>query len=232
MYSLQKVTKELKVQIKSKQIMKEKLLILLMLFVVVSISAQHKPKKDRERKKMNEITSVISINGLQRTAIHDALSKKRASLEAMDSTVGVKQMVFQKYEIEKICHEEIIAQLSDRQIAEYCNTVFAPEVTAKTDYRISLLTEVDNDYTEEELAKARKDIYNYLMLEKIVYFRYKYDFAKQKENISRLKAIQPASLKASINNEKQKGYGKVMSGHVNWRGISHHQSSKHKEVKR
>ena len=41
--------------------MKEKLLILLMLFVVVSISAQHKPKKDRERKKMNEITSVISI---------------------------------------------------------------------------------------------------------------------------------------------------------------------------
>ncbi len=193
-------------------------LLLGMLCIAICMQAQHKPKKDRERKKMSEITSVISINNLQKTSIHDALSHKRARLEAMDSTVGAKQLAFQKYEIERECHEEFISQLSDKQISDYCNTVFAPEITAKTEYRMSLLKEVDNDYTDEELAKAQKDIYNYLMLEKIVYFKYKYDFAKQKENISRLKAIQPASLKASINNEKQKGYGKVMASRVNWRG--------------
>lgn len=49
-----------------------------------------------------------------------------------------------------------------------------------------------------------------------MYFKYKYGYAKQKENISRLKAIQPRPLKASLNNEKQKGYGKVISGRVNW----------------
>lgn len=212
--------------------MRKLVLLSALLCTCLFMSAQHKPKKDRERKKMNEVTSVININGLQRSAIHDALSKKRARLESMDSTAGAKSLAFQKYEIEKQCHEEFISQLSDRQITEYCNTVFAPEVTAKTDYRMSLLTEVDNDYTESELAKARKEIYDYLMLEKIVYFRHKYDFAKQKENISRLKAIQPASLKASINNEKQKGYGKVMSGHVNWRGASHHNSKHYGEGKK
>lgn len=212
--------------------MRKNFLLSALLCTCLLISAQQKPKKDRERKKMDEVTSVININGLQRSAIHDALSKKRARLGAMDSTGGAKSLAFQKYEIEKQYHEEFISQLSDIQIAEYCNTVFAPEVTAKTDYRISLLTEVDNDYTESELENARKEIYNYLMLEKIVYFKYKYDFAKQKNNISRLKAIQPASLKSSLNNEKQKGYGKVMSGHVNWRGTAHNNSGKHREGKK
>lgn len=192
------------------------LLISIAGFCLCATAQPGKPKKDRERKKMAEITSVISISNMQTKGIHDALSRKRARTEAIDTALTAKEIAFRKYAIEKECHEEFVRQLSDRQIAEYCNTVFAPEVEAKTDYRMSLLREVDNDYTEEELASARKAIYRYLMLEKIVYFKYKYDFAKQKENISRLKAIQPATLKASLNNEKQKGYGKVMSGRVSW----------------
>ncbi len=197
--------------------MKKLILLLGIVGFCLSVSAgKGNPKKDRERKKMNEITSVIRINNLQNRGIHDALSRKRARSEAMDTTLTAREKAFRKYTIEKECHEEMIRQLSDKQIAEYCNTVFAPEIDAKTSYRISLLKEVDNDYTEQELAEAREKIYKYLMLEKIVYFKYKYDFARQKENISRLKALQPSSLKASLNNEKQKGYGKVMSGHVNW----------------
>ena len=107
--------------------------------------------------------------------------------------------------------------MSDKQIANYCMLNFAPEVEAKTQYRMSLLTEVDNDYTEKELEKIKKDIFNYLMLEKIVYYKYKYDYAAQKENIGRLKAIQPVALKSSINNEKQKSYGKVVAGVINWK---------------
>lgn len=124
--------------------------------------------------------------------------------------------VFRQYEIDKKNHEKLIKTMSDKQIADYCMLNFAPEVEAKTEYRLSLLTEVDNDYSESELEKIRNDIFNYLMLEKIVYYKYKYDYSAQKENIGRLKAIQPAAMKNSINNEKQKSYGKVVSGTVNW----------------
>lgn len=80
---------------------------------------------------------------------------------------------------------------------------------------MSLLKE-SGEYTEAETAKMRKEIYGYLMLEKVVYFRDKYDYAKQKNNISRLKKLQPASLKESNNKEKQKGMGKLISGKIKW----------------
>lgn len=128
-----------------------------------------------------------------------------------------KTDVFKQYELDKENHDKLMKTMSDKQIANYCMLNFAPEVEAKTQYRMSLLTEVDNDYTEKELEKIKKDIFNYLMLEKIVYYKYKYDYAAQKENIGRLKAIQPVALKSSINNEKQKSYGKVVAGVINWK---------------
>lgn len=163
-----------------------------------------------------EISSIIRINNLQKNAIHDALARKKRQSEMIDSSLSVREKVFRQYAIDKECHEEIVSQLSDKQIADYCNTFYAPEIQAKTDYRVSLLSEVDGDYTEAELAAARKQIYDYLMLEKIVFFKYKYDYARQRENISRMKAVQPTTLKASINNEYQKGYDKVVSGKVHW----------------
>lgn len=194
--------------------------LLLILSVMTLLAGSHSQtfaqKNGKENKKMREITSIISISNSQKASIDDALSKKKKKLNSFDGTVKSKEDAFRKYEIERECHEIIIGQLTDKQIADYCNVVFAPEVSAKTDYRMSLLKEVDNEYTDEELVNAWNSIYEYLMLEKIVYFKYKYDYAKQKENISRLKALQPSALKASINNEKQKGYDKVISGKVKW----------------
>ena len=172
----------------------------------------------RENRKVTAITSAVKVNKMQREAMTSAVDRRSEALDAIESKGGdAKAAAFQKYEIEKKCHEEIVSQLSDKQIADYCNVNFAPEVTAKTEYRMSLLAEIDNDYTEEELQKIRGEIYRYLMLEKIVYFRYKYDFAKQKAAISRLKAIQPKALKASMNIEKQKNYGKLFNGKINWK---------------
>ncbi len=197
--------------------MKRLLLILsVMTLYAGSYSQAFAQKSGKESKKMREFTSIINISNSQKKSIGDALSLKNEKLDLFDGTVTSKEDAFRKYEIDKECHEKLISHLTDKQIADYCNVVFAPEVSAKTDYRMSLLKEVDNEYTDEELVNARNSIYKYLMLEKIVYFKYKYDYAKQKENISRLKAIQPSALKASINNEKQKGYDKVISGKVNW----------------
>lgn len=197
--------------------MKRFLLILsVMTLFAGSYSQSFAQKSGKESKKMREFTSIINISNSQKKTIGEALSLKNEKLNLFDGTVTSKEDAFRKYEIDKECHEKLISQLTDKQIADYCNVVFAPEVSAKTDYRMSLLKEVDNEYTDEELVNAWYSIYKYLMLEKIVYFKYKYDYAKQKENISRLKALQPSALKASINNEKQKGYDKVISGKVKW----------------
>lgn len=200
--------------------MKRQIMFVLMLCACTLTHAQGRQAhgNDRETRRMAAMTSAVKVNNMQREAMHNAMIRRSAALDAVETAGSdAREATFRKYEIEKKCHEEIVSQLSDRQIAEYCEVTFAPEVTAKTDYRMSLLTEVDNDYTEAELQKMRKDIYSYLMLEKIVYYKYKYDYAKQKENISRLKAIQPAALKSAVNNEKQKSYGKVTSGRVQWR---------------
>ncbi len=189
--------------------------------LTISLSAQTVSSAEKDSK-LQELEDVISLNSTQKNSIHKALSNRREqrtglSHEKRTKKWDKKDMAFKKYEIEKKYHEELIRSLSKKQIAEYCNIVFAPEVDAKTNYKLSLLTEESN-YSEAEISAMYQDIYKYLMLEKIVYFTYKYDYAKQKNNISRLKAIQPSVLKASNNIEKQKGYGKFISGKIQWNG--------------
>ena len=44
-------------------------------------------------------------------------------------------------------------------------------------------------YKPEELKEMQRQIFNYLMREKIVYMRDRYDIDKQKKNIQSLKSI-------------------------------------------
>lgn len=201
--------------------MKRLLCYITLMGLTISLSAQTVSSAEKDSK-LQELEDVISLNSTQKKSIHKALSNRREqrtglSHEKRTKKWDKKDMAFKKYEIEKKYHEELIRSLSKKQIAEYCNIVFAPEVDAKTNYKLSLLTEESN-YSEAEISAMYRDIYKYLMLEKIVYFTYKYDYAKQKNNISRLKAIQPSVLKASNNIEKQKGYGKFISGKIQWNG--------------
>jgi len=201
--------------------MKRLLCYITLMGLTTSLSAQTVSSAEKDSK-LHELEDVISLNSTQKNSIHKALSNRREqrtglSHEKRTKKWDKKDMAFKKYEIDKKYHEELIRSLSKKQIAEYCNIVFAPEVDAKTNYKLSLLTEESN-YSEAEISAMYQDIYKYLMLEKIVYFTYKYDYAKQKNNISRLKAIQPSVLKASNNIEKQKGYGKFISGKIQWNG--------------
>lgn len=201
--------------------MKRLLCYITLMGLTISLSAQTVSSAEKDSK-LQELEDVISLNSTQKNSIHKALSNRREqrtglSHEKRTKKWDKKDMAFKKYEIDKKYHEELIRSLSKKQIAEYCNIVFAPEVDAKTNYKLSLLTEESN-YSEAEISAMYQDIYKYLMLEKIVYFTYKYDYAKQKNNISRLKAIQPSVLKASNNIEKQKGYGKFISGKIQWNG--------------
>lgn len=105
--------------------------------------------------------------------------------------------------------------LTEVQRNKYIEVTSTPEVEAKTEYKLSLLKEA-NEYSDIELQLKRKAIFTYLMSEKIVYARDKYDIKKQKENISRLKNLLPKALRESNIREKQKGQGKISNGNINW----------------
>ena len=105
--------------------------------------------------------------------------------------------------------------LTEKQRNTYIQITSTPEIEAKTQYKIMLLKE-SNEYSDLELNKMKKEIYSYLMAEKLVYVRDKYDIKKQKENISRLKNVRPQSLRESEIREKQKAQGKIVNGKINW----------------
>jgi hypothetical protein len=120
-----------------------------------------------------------------------------------------------KQEVSKNCHIGVMNVLSDQQKVKYIQVIKTPEVMAKAESKIQVLRET-NQYTEDELIVKKNEIFNYLMLEKVVYTRDKYNFAKQKENIAKLKLIKPNSLKESETREKLKTQGKVQNGNINW----------------
>ena len=106
--------------------------------------------------------------------------------------------------------------LNNRQMTEYAQVRGNADVKRKTEEKITTLRE-SGEYSESELQKMQKEIFNYLMLEKVVYTRDRYDISKQKENIFRLKALEPVSLKEAESRRKMKHKGQSQDGKLQWR---------------
>lgn len=196
--------------------MKRKLVLLTFVISVLVTNAKSPADNGVESKKIAEITRLISLGAIQKSVLKKAYVKYEVTCDSAYYKVkDIPTSVSLIYQAKKQFHETVIKTLTESQIIRYVSIAYAPEIEAKTDYKVSLLTE-NGEYADSEIEKMKKDIYRYLMLEKVVYFRDKYDYAKQKENISRLKKLQPASLKESNNMEKQKGMGKLVLGKIKW----------------
>lgn len=196
--------------------MKRKLILFAFALSILGASAATPANDGVESAKIKEFTRVISLGTPQKLLLKEAYKKYKAACDsAYNKVTDIPTSVSLIYQTKKQFHESVMKILTEGQIIKYVNIAYAPEIEAKTDYKMALLKE-SGEYTEAETAKMRKEIYGYLMLEKVVYFRDKYDYAKQKNNISRLKKLQPASLKESNNKEKQKGMGKLISGKIKW----------------
>lgn len=188
-----------------------------LLFLPMLVFANEFHHSSMAERKLLEISKIISLSDFQKSKIVDAYEKYEKTCDSIDCNVNdIKESVDLIYKAKLQLHKSIIGVLTDIQIAKYVNIAFSPEIAAKTEYKVSLLRE-GNAYSATELEVMRKQIYGYLMLEKVVYFRDKYDFDKQKNNISRLKIVQPNCLKESNNREKQKGLGKLIKGKINWK---------------
>lgn len=196
--------------------MKRVCIFIVMLILALSINASDIFHSELVKQKIGGITKIIALTNSQRNAIVDAYEALLVDCDSTNmSSLDVDATVEALYQAKRKFHEKVMSVLTDLQITKYVQIAFAPEIKAKTEYKVSLLKE-QNQYSSSELEDMRVKIYNYLMLEKVVYFRDKYDFAKQKNNISRLKKIQPNCLKESNNLEKQKGLGKFIQGKIKW----------------
>lgn len=196
--------------------MKRKLFLFAFAISILAANAETPIGNDAVDKKMDEITRIISLGAVQKSILRKAYIQYRSVYDpACYKVTDIKASVELIYRTKKQFHETMMKVLTESQIIRYVNVAYAPEIEAKTNYKMSLLEE-NGEYTDSELESMRKGIYRYLMLEKVVYFRDKYDYAKQKNNISRLKKLQPAALKESNNIEKQKGMGRLVSGKIKW----------------
>ena len=196
--------------------MKRKLFLFAFAISILAANAETPIGNDAVDKKMDEITRIISLGAVQKSILRKAYIQYRSVYDsACYKVTDIKASVELIYRTKKQFHETMMKVLTESQIIRYVNVAYAPEIEAKTNYKMSLLEE-NGEYTDSELESMRKGIYRYLMLEKVVYCRDKYDYAKQKNNISRLKKLQPAALKESNNIEKQKGMGRLVSGKIKW----------------
>lgn len=158
----------------------------------------------------------IPLSNQQKSILSNATAKLKASQDSINKNVkDIDKAMQLQYDAKQAFHNVFISTLSTSQLIKYVKVTYTPEIKAKTEYYISLLNEI-HKYDEISLTTLRKEIFEYLILEKIVYVKHKYDYGKQKENISRLKTIQPKTLKESLNLEKQKGMNKIRNGRITW----------------
>lgn len=177
--------------------------------------AQDKARKRSDRK-IIEISKIVQLSKKQEDKIRQAYD---AYILTVDSCLNVETDAIHaaemKYRANKVFHNTLMSTLHDNQRLRYIQVTSTPEVEAKTRYKLEVLKE-SGEYSDEELDQMHDEIFDYLMSEKVVYFRDKYQIQKQKENISRLKNVQPRALKESNTREKMKGQGRLRNGKVKW----------------
>lgn len=197
--------------------MKKSLIVILLAVIATVVNASIlSTEEQRSDRKIKEITKIVKLSGSQEQAIRTAYDLYNSKVDsALYEVENAKEAARIKYEAGKAFNKALMTILTEMQRNKYIEVTSTPEVEAKTEYKLSLLKEA-NEYSDLELQLKRKAIFTYLMSEKIVYARDKYDIKKQKENISRLKNLLPKALRESNIREKQKGQGKISNGTINW----------------
>lgn len=185
------------------------------LMLCASASAQNAAGQRSDRK-IIEISKIVKLSPEQEATIRKAYDAYNLTV---DSALYVEKnpvkASFMKYRANKAFNKALMSTFTEGQRNRYIQVTSIPDVEAKTEYNLSLLRE-GGEYTESELKSVKKDIFNYLMREKLVYMRDKYDVAKQKDNIRRLKDTQPKAMKQSNIIEKMKAQGRLNNGKIKW----------------
>ena len=177
---------------------------------------QSKRQRQRSDRKITELKKIIDINGNQEEILRTAYIKYQELGDSIFQKVKDAAVVSElEYQSSRELHNVLMNTLTEAQRNQYIRVNSTPEVRAKAAAKVAELAET-GDYTPEQLDLAQTEIFDYLMLEKVVYTRDKYDLRKQKENIRKLKDLEPTHLKKANVREKMRTQGKSVQGKVRW----------------
>jgi len=191
--------------------MKKILFLILLAIPFISVKSQ-----DFAEKKLIEMKKIITLTSIQEKKLRDIYN---SNLHTNDSIIyNVKDPIQAselKFKSNKKLNDNLMSVLDENQRIKYIRVISTPEVNEKVNAKVALLQE-KNTYTQSQIDSISSSMFEYLMLEKYVYAKDKYDVAKQKENIRRLKRIEPSSIKESNTIEKIKAQGKLSKNKINW----------------
>lgn len=163
-----------------------------------------------------ELNKMVDLNDNQKTKLLSLYSAYLDSLEVAIKNVSDREQSSLKiYQCKQFFNTSFMDMLSEKQKSEYVRAYAYPEVTEKAKAKVKIL-EKSGKYSEKELQKSFTEIYEYLMLEKIVYATQRYDIEKQKENIAQLKKSEPQSLRAANAYQKVKHQGVKYQDGFQW----------------
>lgn len=201
--------------------MKQIFIVLGLIFLSIQpLMSQLDSTKNRRmsgaERKLIEIKKIVDLSPAQEKSLKAAYTLyQQKSDSILFNVADPAEAAVLKYRADKQLQETLIYTLTEQQRIQYLTITGTPDVMAKTEAKVETLRE-SGQYSEEELVQKGKEIFDYLMAEKIVYLRDKYNIAKQRDNIRRLRNSQPASLRESDTREKLKVLGRMNKGKVKW----------------
>lgn len=166
--------------------------------------------------KIAEICKMVQLDSNQKSVLNNLYVSYKAAMDSaiflIESPAAASKLI---YHTKEVFNSKFMELLSDKQKAEYVRNTAAPEIAKKTDAKMKTLRK-SGDYTELELEASYSEIYEYFMLEKIVYVSDKFNIDRQKENIAQLKKLEPQMLKTANSIQKAKHQGKTYQKGYQW----------------
>ena len=167
-------------------------------------------------RRLIEIKKIVTLSPQQEETLKTAYTVyQQKSDSILFKVADPQQAAILKYQADKQLMETTITILTDEQQVQYFTVRGTPAAMAKAEARISVLRE-SGQYSEEELAQKKQEIFDYLIGEQIVIQREGYNIGKQREELIKLSKAQPASLRESDTRVKLKSEGRMNNGKIKW----------------
>ncbi|MDU1889566.1 MAG: hypothetical protein E6767_02645 [Dysgonomonas sp.] len=196
--------------------MKNKLLLVVLLCLLGNTSLSYAQNTDKMPFKLAEISKMVTLNSSQKEKLQKYHDRYVIIMDSAIYNISDKReaaLLIRK--TKKNFDNYFFDLLSEQQKTEYIRSTSTPEVMEKAQVKVDIL-EKSGKYTKKELQDAYDKIFEYMMLEKIVYSTQKFDIEKQKENIAQLKRLEPQYLKTANSFQKVKHQGKKYQDGFQW----------------
>ena len=167
-------------------------------------------------KKLAAVKKIIDLSPKEEQALKDLFAADHLMRDSIRTKVSDPELVSKlRRQANERLQSALLSALTEEQQIRYLTVTGVSDVTAKTEARLQLLRG-SGRYSEEELTVKKKEIFDYLMAEKIIYLRDKFDIDKRKEDLRLLRKARPSAILESGSLEKVKAAGKMNNGKIKW----------------